>query len=871
MAGETRVIAFGSGNEDVVRDNFTTTPVEVAPAPDLPEQELGDEYLEKPRVPWIAPAFAIAAVVAWTGFFAWASLPRLTALSAPADAAALVGDWAVPVLLVCVVWLLAMRSSRREAARFGDAARLLSDESTRLEARLVTVNRELSLAREFIAAQSRDLDALGRMATERISEHAAKLQGLVAESSARVDSIGSVSETALDNMEKLRGQLPVIASSTKDVTNNIGNAGRAAHAQLAELINGFKRLNEFGQASERQVHALRSTVDEAIGEFSRQSDRMGEVAAARFATLTDQGETLRDALASQEIDALAAIRTRAATLAEELDQARQQLDSDEEQALTSLRARLGAIRDEAGVISRSVRDTEGRALESWREAVAQVEQQVSLALGSLASAQDSATEALQARARELEGAIAGLETQLAERSKSFASDLAERRACAEAEHGEALQRMGDRLAAFDADMVERRAGHERMGESIAAQSEALEGRLAGFEQRLTAIASHGEDADRRVAASLQSLGARLAESRSALDGADGEIAALIRTGERLNEVLQSARQDAAIEFPALLEQNLDRLAEAESRIASLIASVERAHGGGDSLSTVIDETAERLRTLFDDIATLQQGFDANTEAQGAALASLRETLAELDSDSSALAAKAKDELAGALDKLGEASRQAVAAINTDGAAAIARLAEQLGSESSVALERAMRASAAETAGQLEIAAAHAAGVSREAATQLRDQLAKVNELVGNLERRVIHARARAEDKVDNDFSRRAALITESLNSNAIDIAKALAADVADTAWASYLRGDRGIFTRRAVSLLDSGEAKEIAQVYDRDETFRAHVSRYIHDFEAMLRQVLSTRDGHSLGVTLLSSDLGKLYVAMAQAIERFRK
>ena len=31
------------------------------------------------------------------------------------------------------------------------------------------------------------------------------------------------------------------------------------------------------------------------------------------------------------------------------------------------------------------------------------------------------------------------------------------------------------------------------------------------------------------------------------------------------------------------------------------------------------------------------------------------------------------------------------------------------------------------------------------------------------------------------------------------------------------------------------------------------------------------RDGSALGVTLLSSDMGKLYVALAQAIERLRK
>ena len=66
------------------------------------------------------------------------------------------------------------------------------------------------------------------------------------------------------------------------------------------------------------------------------------------------------------------------------------------------------------------------------------------------------------------------------------------------------------------------------------------------------------------------------------------------------------------------------------------------------------------------------------------------------------------------------------------------------------------------------------------------------------------------------------------------------------------------------------EAREIGALYDADDGFREHANRYIHDFEAMLRQILTLRDGSPLGVTLLSSDMGKLYVALAQAIERLR-
>jgi len=173
-------------------------------------------------------------------------------------------------------------------------------------------------------------------------------------------------------------------------------------------------------------------------------------------------------------------------------------------------------------------------------------------------------------------------------------------------------------------------------------------------------------------------------------------------------------------------------------------------------------------------------------------------------------------------------------------------------------------------GKLEQAAARASGVGRDVTIQLRDQLVRVNELTGNLEHRVTRVRELAEEQINNDFARRMALITDSLNSAAIDISTALSTEVADTAWDAYLKGDRGIFTRRAVRLIDNGTAREIESLYNADDAFKANVSRYIHDFEAMLRSILSTRDGHALSVTVLGSEMGKLYVALAQAIQRLR-
>jgi len=79
-----------------------------------------------------------------------------------------------------------------------------------------------------------------------------------------------------------------------------------------------------------------------------------------------------------------------------------------------------------------------------------------------------------------------------------------------------------------------------------------------------------------------------------------------------------------------------------------------------------------------------------------------------------------------------------------------------------------------------------------------------------------------------------------------------------------------VFTRRAARLIDGSETRAIRAHYDSDPEFQQSVNRYVHDFEAMLRRVLAERDGGIFAVTLMSSDMGKLYAALGQAIDRRR-
>ena len=852
---------------DVLAEETTAQPAESG------EEEWWEEPAARPRRPWFAISIAVltmAALAAWTVLFI---MTNLTAMQRSTDLTQWIGwvrDWSVPVLLLAVVWLLVMRNSHREAQRFGATARLLGDESARLEQRLTAVNRELSLAREFIAGQTRDIDALGRIATERLSQHSDKLAGLIHDNGARIDAIGDVSTAALENMEKLRGQLPVIVSSAKDVTNNIATAGRTAHAQIEDLVSGFNKLNEFGQASERQVEVLRGVVADSITEFTRQADQLADIGQQRFGALNQQSEELRAALDAREVEALAAIRSRATALSDELAGTRGILDEHEAESLTSLRARLGAVRDESSALVRALREGESGALETWKSAIAGLETDLRAAIAQVGEIDRKAMESARGRLAELDAEAQQVDDRLGKRDQLFAEQLNRRSQEFDARHTAFVERLTSQMTELDQIATRHRGDQEAHVDALTNQTEALGQNLSEYGQQMQAIAAQGGAIEGRLSVSLAALSDRLAASRDALAGTDHAVATLTDNSVRLLELIQASVQHTSENLPQAMSVSEERLANIETRVSALRDTANAAAAGGEALAGHAATSQQALNDAVTHLSTLHGLIAQDGVTHLQTVESLQAALTKVRSESLALAEQAQGQLTKSIDGLNSAARDAVSGIETMSAASITALAARIGEESGAAMSQAMQVRAAEVVEQLETASARAAGVSREAAVQLRDQLAKVNELAGSLERRVAHARERAEEQVDHDFARRVALITESLNSNAIDIARALDSEVTDTAWAAYLKGDRGIFTRRAVRLLDAPEAKAVAQLYGDDREFRDHVSRYIHDFEAMLRQLLSTRDGHALGVTLLSSDMGKLYVSLAQAIERLR-
>ena len=791
----------------------------------------------------LAPAMAILAVLGWSGFYAWGLQAEILSGATSASAwAQFIIDWSVPVLLVGVVWLLVMRNSRIEANRFAKSAALLSQESRELEGRLTVVNRELSLAREFLGAQSRELESLGRVASERISTHADTLQTLIKDNGAQVDAIGSASDSALANMNRLRDDLPVVANSARDVSNQVAAAGRGAHEQLDKLVSGFERLNQFGKASEKQVTSLDSRVSDILGRFQDQLDRIEASAGERLEEV--QGQT-------QEY--------------------RSEVEQAESGALQILKERVGLLQTETKTISAQLRHAEQAAMEKLGSSKDRFGEEIVKVIEYLDEVDAKAIGLAQSRVDDLNSKVSLFEAQLDTRDRQFNEQVARVQAEFSTNEAQASEVLSQRLADLDDALAKRREAQTAETEKLVANSVTMNEQIEELTALTKAAEEQGETTRQVLAEGLDKLDSQLEEKRETLRKTETDIAELTEAGVRLLEIIQSSAQFTREDLPEAMQSTLGALGDVESRAEEISTLMLVTNERAEDLSKHLIEARQKVDENDEGLETLQAKVAEQSEDALAKVKGLQSAFTKLAKQSEGLASETQESLRGGLMKLEEATRDVFETLDSGARDKVDALAASLSERAVSELERSLRNNSAEAVGKLEQAAAHASGVGREATAHLRDQLTKVNELTVNLEQRIARARELAEEQVNNDFSRRMALITDSLNSSAIDLTSALAQEVSDTSWDAYLKGDRGIFTRRAVRLIDSGEAREIAELYQNDEDFKANVSRYIHDFESMLRSVLSTRDGKALGVTVLGSDVGKLYVVLAQAIERLRQ
>lgn len=419
-----------------------------------------------------------------------------------------------------------------------------------------------------------------------------------------------------------------------------------------------------------------------------------------------------------------------------------------------------------------------------------------------------------------------------------------------------------------------------MGE-IALQSQEEKNRIASIigdiENHLSASAATISEIDKaatdqtaKLAFAVSALGVSAKEVNSELDGSHSRTEQLLERADGLLSSLNRINAEIAENIPASIGQvglqisgTTDQLSAATGSARDLNAQSSELLKVASSLSALIDEQSAKIGIIMQDS---DEHFAARHEQADALSATLNETRALIES----ITHVTEGALVSSLLRVREVTEGAVQDSRKIVENELTHVADRLAEQNRIALEGAVENQLKAMNEQVQNAIERNISLSESSTAQLTTQLKELDELADNLEKRITESRNSFDGIDDDSFARRMVLLTESLNSTSIDVAKILSNEVTDTAWAAYLKGDRGVFTRRAVRLLDAGESRAIATHYGQDAEFREHVNRYIHDFEAMMRILLSTRDGNAICVTLLSSDVGKLYVALAQAIERLR-
>jgi hypothetical protein len=394
--------------------------------------------------------------------------------------------------------------------------------------------------------------------------------------------------------------------------------------------------------------------------------------------------------------------------------------------------------------------------------------------------------------------------------------------------------------------------------------------LALIDQRFTELASHGDeraqhflDSLTRARSELDTLAAQASSQDVAIGSITERTAALTESIDRLSNEIRGSLGAAIGEA----QGSTERLAAAATAVRPEIGWIrDAALEVGDRVTATGERIAEQQDRLAALLATVDDGVgDAQSK-----LTDLASMLVKVEREAADLSSQTAPALVAALIQVKEAASHAADRAREAIESVIPASADRLTEETKAALERVIRESIEDQLRDVEAVAARAVESARAASDRLTQQMLSLGQSASALEQHIEQTRDEQREKDSEAFARRVSLLMDSMHSAAIDVGKILSDEIDDKAWGHYLKGNRGVFTRRAARLIDGSESRAIRAHYDSDLEFQRSANRYVHDFEAMLRRVLAERDGGMIAVTLMSSDMGKLYAALAQAIDKRR-
>jgi hypothetical protein len=613
------------------------------------------------------------------------------------------------------------------------------------------------------------------------------------------------------------------------ISQHLMKLGDEATGKLGGITKEFdsssEKLMRHGEALDRAAESARNDMAVLLDDLPRAEETARAVA-----------EQIRN-VGSESAEKAASLGQQVSDLAERTQGA--------DQMIAEATARLGVRLAEIDAASAAATTRVGEAETAYSGTLDALLDRTSLTLEQIRSGIDVQATAVAALVAQ---ASSGIGKAGAEAAESLAANL---------NHANSsLEGLTSRVAEQD------RASQRMIAE--------IDRGLAMIDERFTELASNGDERANRFLESLT-------KARTELD----TLAA------------QASNQDDAIgslaERTTALRDSIERLAS-EVREGVGIA-IGEAQGGADRLAETAAaakpeigwlrdatvEASERMASTGAEIAQQHERFSAllasvddGVEGAQSKLAELASTLVQVEREATNLSAETGPALVASLLQVKEAASHAADRAREAILAVIPETAGHLSKEAAQALEKVIREQVEDRLRDVENVAARAVDSAKSASDRLTQQMITLGQTASALEAHIEQTNKEQREKDSEAFAKRVSLLIDSMHNAAIDVGKILSDEIDDKAWGAYLKGNRGVFTSRAVRLLDGSETRAIRAHHETDVEFQRSVNRYVADFEAMLRRVLAERDGGMIAVTLMSSDMGKLYAALAQAIDKRR-
>ena len=522
---------------------------------------------------------------------------------------------------------------------------------------------------------------------------------------------------------------------------------------------------------------------------------------------------------------------------------------------------------QVGALSERARDADETIAAASQRMVAQladVEARSSAALAQINEAAGGSTATIDALLERSADALAEIRSGIDLQAQAVTALVDQSKAGIGQTGIDAADAMGSKLQSAHSSLDGLAA---RVSEQDAASQRLIAGILGGLsalDDKFTVLATDGDtraatisESLTRVRGELDAIAAQSGSHEGAMEGLAGQMTGLRQSLDGLTADIQGQLTDALGHAEGGARRLLDASEAARPHI-------ETARDAAVEAATRLESGAVAIEAQHDRLAALLAAVDTGIGGAERRLGDLSSAIAAAEAEAGQLSSETGPALVAALMQVREAANHAAERAREAIAAVIPASAGQLSDAAKTALEKVIRDTLIAQLAEVEQVTGRAVESARGASERLTQQMISIGQSAAALEQHFNDSNDAQRERDSESFARRVSLLIDSMHSASIDVGKILSDEVDDKAWSAYLKGDRGVFTRRAARLMGNVEARAINVHYESDLEFQQSVNRYVHDFEAMLRRVTADRDGGAMAVTLMGSDMGKLYAALAQ-------